>query len=401
MVSAAYEHIVAILVVGVIFAGTVVALPATVYSNLETINQQQLRNTALNVFDSILLDVGSPSNWGSNLVINATGPFFDPTSVKKFGLAYADPFSKYVLDSDKVQRLSAGLSYERVRELLNIQDDYGFQFSIYRPFKVASFLSVTNKSVHFSATVIRTEDGTPIPNAKVKVTTMVTAVYAPGGGPKKEPPPGVDYYISSPIPPSIGTTNVLGIYEDTVLFTDHTDYAIESAAAIMDVTVAGMSTTVVAQNNMSIGKYINMTTYGDTVLLTIDDAFPYRSQPNERRIMDAQAYDSKFLVDLLDDPQKLTWGQGYKNATIDFPGIRTINPTVLLLVMEIKLSAAPGEESGGKYWILIAGPFGFAGSEKVFEFGGNATGRSLITTMRRLVVISDMTYVATLNFWRE
>jgi len=219
MVSAAYEHIVAILVVGMIFAGTVVALPATIYSNLETINQQQLRNTALNVFDSMLLDVGSPSNWGSILADNGNGSkFFDPTSVKKFGLAYADPFSKYVLDSDKVQRLSADLSYERVRELLNIQDDYGFQLSIYRPFKVASFLSVTNKSVHFSVTVTRTEDGTPIPNAEVKVTTMVTAIYAPGGNPKKEPPPGVDYYISSPIPPANGTTNILGIYEDTILF---------------------------------------------------------------------------------------------------------------------------------------------------------------------------------------
>jgi len=398
MVSAAYEHIVAILVVGVIFTGTVVALPATIYSNLETINQQQLRNTALNIFDSILLDVGSPSNWGSIL---DDGGIFDPALVEKFGLAYADPFSKYVLDSDKVQRLSTGLSYERVCELLNIQGDYGFQLSIYRPFKVESNLKITGNEINFSVTVTRAEDGTPIPNAEVKVTAMVTAAYAPGGDHKKNPPPDVDVFISAPIPPVYGTTDVKGIYEDILLFEDHTDYSVESAVAIMEITVAGMSTTVVAQDVNSFAKYINMTTYGDTVLLSIDENFPDRSQPNERTIVDAQAYDSKYLLDLLDDPQKLTWGQGYENATIDFPGIRTINPTVLLMVMEIKLSADPGAEHGGKKWILIAGPFGFAGSEKVFEFGGDETAKSPITMLRRLVVISDMTYIATLSFWGE
>ncbi len=60
-----YEHIVAILVVGVIFVGAVVALPAAINANLATVDQQQIRNAATNVFDSMLLGVGSPPNWGS------------------------------------------------------------------------------------------------------------------------------------------------------------------------------------------------------------------------------------------------------------------------------------------------------------------------------------------------
>jgi len=63
MVSAAYDHMVAIVIVGMIFVATVVALPAISYSNMATVDQQQLRNTAYSVFDAMLLDVGSPSNW--------------------------------------------------------------------------------------------------------------------------------------------------------------------------------------------------------------------------------------------------------------------------------------------------------------------------------------------------
>ena len=66
IVSIAADHLVAIVIVGIIFVGTVVVLPATSFSNLKVVDQQQLRNTAYNVFDAMLLDVGSPSKWGSS-----------------------------------------------------------------------------------------------------------------------------------------------------------------------------------------------------------------------------------------------------------------------------------------------------------------------------------------------
>ena len=79
MVTATYEHIVIILLVGVIFVGTVVALPAINQPTFQAIDQQQLKNTALNVLNSMLLGVGSPANWGS-----------DPsTVVEEFGLAHS------------------------------------------------------------------------------------------------------------------------------------------------------------------------------------------------------------------------------------------------------------------------------------------------------------------------
>lgn len=390
-----------------IFVGTVVALPATINANLQTVEQQQLRNVATNVFDSMLLDVGSPSNWGSNLHFDSGGnPYFDATEVKEFGLASADPFSKFVLDPDKVQRLNPGeLSYERVRELLNIQNEYGFMFSIYRPFRVDSSLSITYNAVNFSVTVTRTEDGTPIPNAAVKVTTYVTAAYI--NKTKTTTPPDIPEYITTPIPPVYGTTGVTGFYQNTT-YVSLGEYAINSAVAIMDITVAGMSTTVVKQNDYSYVHYINVTTYGDNVVLSIRGSnLSSTEEPNSRMILDAVAYDSQStaLLDLLDDPTRVNWGVGKQNCTMDFPGLRAINPTVLLMVLEIKESAQTLPNGtkipGGKRLVLCAGPFSFADSGKIYEFGGDATAKNPIALMRRLVLISDMTYVATLAFWRE
>lgn len=390
-----------------IFVGTVVALPATINANLQTVEQQQLRNTATNVFDAMLLDVGSPSKWGSKVYFDSNGnPQFPANEVQEFGLAYADPFSKFVLDPDKVQRLNPGeLSYEKVRELLNIQNEYGFLFSIYRPFRVDSSLSITDNSVNFSVTVTRTEDGTPIPNAKVKVTTFVTAAYV--NKTKTSTPPDIPEFISSPMDPVYGTTGVTGTYRNTTNVSLG-EYAVNSAVAIMEINVAGMSTTVVKQNDYAYVQYINVTTYGDNVVLSIRGSnLPDSESPNSRVVLDAVAYDSQStaLLDLLDDPNRVNWGVGKQNATMDFPGLRSINPTVLLMVLQIQVNAETLPNGtklpGGKRLVLCAGPFSFADSGKIYEFGGDATAKNPIALMRRLVVISDMTYVATLAFWRE
>ena len=406
MVSATYDHIVAMVIVGVIFIGTVAALP---FATFQTVDQQQLRNTALNVFDSMLLNVGSPSNWGAWGNISDPNNSFDENSVTGFGLAYANPFSKYVLDPDKVQRFAYGeLSYERIRDLLNVQDEYGFRFVIQRPFKVEKSINLTDTTIDFSVIVTRTEDGTPIPNAEVKVTMLLTAQYAPKKLNPNEPLPiNVSEYVSQSIPPINGTTDPMGRCEGTLNASPYLgNYVIDSAVAIMEITVSHMSTTVIAQKDTSYVKYINMTTYGDTILLSIRGSELGDSEsPNERRIVDALAYDSEILLDLMDDPSKITWGTGHENATMTFPGISSLHPTVLLTILEIKVNAEklPNGTNvpGGKRWVLIAGPFSFGGSETILDCGGDLTGRNVIAVMRRMVVISDMTYVASISFWRE
>ncbi len=389
MVNAVYDHLVAMVIVGILFIGTVVAMPILNFSNFRTVDEQQLRNTALNVFDSMLLGCGSPSNWGS------TPPTeWDQNKVNLFGLASSNALSKYVLDSDKVQRLDptnpAVMQYNRVRELLKLQD-YGFRLSIFRPFSVKWQLNLTQSTVFFSVRVTRTEDGTPIPNANVQVTTMITA---------SKLGQNTSDLISKAFEPKSYITNALGNCQDTI-DTSLAGYSIQYAVAIIKVTVGGLSTTVVAQNDNPITKFIKINTFGDFVTLTFRNELSEQETKSERRIIEIDAYDFENLYKIFDGSNmsppdlKVVQGQGYEYWSMQFQNLRALNPTVLLFVMQLTLKGQ------GRVLVLIAGPFSFAGSEEIFGFGAEPRSEKVIATMTRLVVISDMTYVAKIAFWRN
>jgi type II secretory pathway pseudopilin PulG len=385
MVTAAPDHIVAIVIVGIIFVGTVVVLPATSFSNLNVVDQQQLRNTAYNVFDAMLLDVGSPSNWGSSFP-------FDQSNVEKFGLAYSDPFSKYVLDIDKVQKLdvlnpSGFVEYDHVRELLNIKE-YGFRFSILRPFSTSSSLNVTNNDVHFYVTVTKTEDGTPIPNAEVKITTTVAIED------------GNTFDVVN-IDPVTYFTDVRGICEGFQY--PSVSGTINHAVSIMTITVAGISTTIVAQSENPFVELIKINTSGDTIILSIPEELIGNNTRSERRVDRIDAYVSGMLFTLFDKGTmlppdiKFTTGSSYEYWSLEFPGLRFMDPTALIFWIELTL------KHYGRVLVVLAGSLDFNADQEILNFGPNPENLRVIpiVTMRRLVVISDMTYVAQFAFWRE
>ncbi len=388
--QAAYDHIVAMVIVGLIFISCVVALPAMSFSNMQTVDEQQLRNTALSVFDSMLLGTGSPSNWGS-----ADPTLWDQNKVNLFGLASSGALSKYVLDPDKVQRLDpanpAVMGYERVRTLLKLQD-YGFRLSLFRPFTVNWTLSLTQTAVSFSVKVTRTEDGTPIPNADVRVTTMITA--------SKLSQANASDLIYKAFDPQMYTTDVRGKCQD-VINTNLAGYSLQYAVAIIKVTVAGMSTTVVAQNDNPITKFIKINTFGDVVTLSFRNELTANETKSERRVMEIDAYDFENLYKIFDGtamqpPElKTVQGQGYEYWSMKFQNLRALNPTVLLFVMQLTLKGV------GRCLVLIAGPFSFGGSEEIFGFGPEPGPERVIAIMTRLVVIADMTYVAKIAFWKQ
>jgi hypothetical protein len=390
MAPAAYDHIVAMVIVGVIFIGTVVALPAMTFSNLKTVDEQQLRNTALNIFDSMLLSGGSPSDWGS------TDPAeWDQNNVELFGLASSSALSKYILDPDKVQRLDplnpGVMEYERVRDLLKLHD-YGFRLSIFRPFSVNWQLNLTHTTIHFSIAVTRTEDATPIPNAQVAVTTMITA--------SKANQLNTTDFISKAFEPMLYSTDAKGSCQDTIT-ANLAGYSVQYAVAIIKVTVGGLSTTVVAQNDNPITKFIKINTFGDTVTLTFRDELSNQETSSERRIKEIDAYDFENLYKIFDGTTsnptdvKIVQGVGYEYWSMIFPNLRALNPTVLLFVLELTLK---GE---GRVLVLIAGPFSFGGFERIFDFGPEPVSQNVIAIMTRLVVIADMTYIAKIALWRN
>jgi hypothetical protein len=380
MVNAVFDHLIAIVLVGAIFIGTVVAMPAAIkFTNFQAADQQQLRNTASNVFNAILQGTGSPSNWGSSFP-------FNQNNVQTFGLAYSSSFSRYVLDSDKVQRLDPNspgfIDYARIRDLLKLQR-YGFRFSLYRPFKVGWDIQWGENWVGLNVNVTRTEDGTPIPNAQVKTRIIVTA-----SNPNNEAP----IFIVNEVPSKF--TNLQGQCQINEPVTLPTGYTMESAIATIHIIVTGMDTMVVASKDVSVQQYLKINTFGDTVTLTIRGE--YYHAPGARWVKMVYAYDLVDLVTVYDGDKvdKINQGEGdfeYWNST--FPGISTMDPAMLLFVFSVP---------NPRRLVVVAGPFSFSEPDKIFEFGATQpAGNVFSTTMRRFVVISGMTFVAELKLWRE
>ncbi len=387
MVGELYDYMIGIVVVGVIFTSAVFAIPALSYVNLLQVDQQQLRNTALNVFNAILLDEGCPSDWGS------TFPF-DQNNVKAFGLAYPGESSLYVLDTDKVQRLdeeSPGyIEYQYVRDLLGLKD-YGFSLTLFRPFTVDYNLSIfdkeTPKRVWFEVNVTRSEDGRPIANAEVRCTIMATAEKL-----KLEP-------IAVVTSPKTFFTNVLGSCEANEFIDLETGYSLTDALAILKISVAGMSTMVVARaQGETIQNFVKIYTFGDTITLKVRDEFTDQN-PGERRVYGIDSYNYDELMQIFDgkgaNPTDLhiTQGIGYETWETTFPGLKATNPLLLLFTLRVK---------NPDRLVIVAGPFSFWESSTLLSFGPDIEQFSNVAVkLRRYIVISDMTYIAELTLWKE
>jgi hypothetical protein len=387
MVTATYEHIVIILLVGVIFVGTVVALPAINYSTFQAVDEQQLKNTALNVLNSLLLGAGSPANWGSNRDIE----------INEFGLALSNSFSKYILDSDKVQTLDNNnpdhLQPEEVRDLLNLQG-YGFNITFYRPYTTIPLLHIDREKneVNFGVTVIRTQDGTPIPNAEIKVTLFQSSLSGNINntiGPYKTDPTGKFY----------GSTEI--------------GEGILSVVAIMEITAGGMSTIVTEQDGyVNIDDFIQMNTSGDRITLYIRDEEELKQQYSipraSREITGAWAYVSGILYELnIPDSGHVNFGS--QLCEFESPGLGELGATALMIRLEVTIPKDRQRELGmpddivsaAKIPVYIVGALSFDSVEKILDFGFKPAANDIVVMMRRFVVISGMTYIVEIGLWKE
>ena len=74
-----------------------------------------------------------------------------------------------------------------------------------------------------------------------------------------------------------------------------------------------------------------------------------------------------------------------------------MDPTALIFWIELTL------KHYGRVLVVLAGSLDFNADQEILNFGPNPENLRVIpiVTMRRLVVIADMTYVAQFAFWRE
>ncbi len=387
MVSAVFDHIVAILIVGAIFVSTIVVMPTITLGNFEAVDEQQLRNTGLNVFNSMLLDAGEPFNWGA---LSNFQP--DDARVKRFGLAKAQESAFYVLDPDKVQKLVPGnplntLSYQKTQQLLGLQG-YGFRLRIIPPFNV-TFLeipSVIGYTLTFKTRVAYLA-GDPVPRAKISAT----AVYTKGTA-------SVGTAVSN-----VFETNAMGVCEGNVqLLTENPTYYV----VIVRATVADVATMVVTSGqifNNTIAK-VNLQ-YDTLILTTTKDPGHYNEPPNDEvRIENIFAFDNMGTIwNLYDSTQgDLGWrfntGSGfYEMWNQTFFGLHGFEPVVLIF----NFWAVDQVTQHGRQYILVMLAYPDLFGTKVFEYGGSPTSGTRVVRLQRSVIITSMTYTAELWLWKE
>ena len=128
--------------------------------------KEQLKVTAEKLMTQILLDPGSPTNWGN--------PEVEVDSLTSFGLAKHGGTSReaYDLDPDKVQRLSLKTPEEFYvnttisANILNLQNDYGFTFELNETLNV-KITSLSQIHERYNITVTSDYAHSPINNATV------------------------------------------------------------------------------------------------------------------------------------------------------------------------------------------------------------------------------------------
>ena len=399
--NAVYDHIIAILIVGAIFVGTVVVMPTMSLINLQAVDQQQLRNTALNVFNAMLLGTGEPADWGS------IDPFYtDKPPVERFGLASAQDSIFYVLDPDKVQRLVKGnplgeINYTTAKKLLRLQG-YGFSFRIIPPFNVTkedgtpitptnnpANLTGSNKDILQYAVKVAYLDGRPIPNANI----LATIVYTDGNR----------FNITGPCG---NWTDALGVCRDNIKL----EFAPTSWTAILRVSVADVAALIVTFGKTA--KIIDINVVGDNIILT-KPKDPSNAAVN---VTSVYAVGEQNLPWLLYEGQgppydKFNTGEGSPfrlwpssnhptHPDGIFSGLSSYNPTILIFSLETSIKK-DGEWKPGYQELVVAGPYQNFLGHTVFEYGDSPKKSGSAVRIQRSVVISGMTYTAELLLWKE
>ncbi len=384
MTGEAVDHLMAVVVLSVIFTAAVVVVPSLSYVNLLYLDQQQLRNIALSAMKTILFDTGYPADWGSMHGLD----LFNEDDVQRFGLAELSDSSLYVLDSNKVQRLAGNpmgnISYQKVKDLLGLS---GYDFSIVmRPlFKVDNYVGAPvysgdqkTATISFSVNVSR-YDGQPVPNAIV-TTTMIYVVDT-------NPPTTNNAHVKK-------TTDSLGRCAGSAV--------VNAPAKIMDIvvifriTVGDRSTLVVqAQDTQTPDNIAKINVVGDNVILTnpplhIDPPYP------SRWVINIQMYNFETSVNLMNgsrtNPYKLVYGSGYDVWSQSFAGLDQSEPAILILTIDAV--------DIGRTLIILIGPWGLWSAGGVIALNEVSPGSGASASVQRDVIISGMAYLAELRLWK-
>jgi len=384
-----YDHLLAVVLVGAIFVAAVAALPNVGYVSLLSVDQQQMRNLALDVLKTMLLDAGYPTDWGSYQV-------FTNSTVQRFGLALDDSSSFYVLDPDKVSRLNldnpAGfVGYETIRDRLRLQG-YGFDLRITPPFNVTindgNPVDLATMRNGVKVLVTHSDDKRPIPNAAVKAKIIYSKTNDNN-----------QFYWATPLSNS---TDVLGKCTIKNTDPDFQSANVQDFVLVLTVTVADLTTITATYMSGFHQQIASASMIGDTVTLHIpENVIPSEQPRGERRIMSVASVSESGVSTVYNggDPNndKMTWGEKYSYKNYTFPGIRYEDS--LFLIFTIRVSLGKG---GGLSLVLFLGPRPNWMGARIQDYGdprGAASGSAV--KVQRNVLIAGMTYRVEFTLWKQ
>lgn len=379
----------AIVVLGIMFVAAVFIVPSLSYVNLLYLDQQQLRNIGLSALKTILFDEGYPTNWGSMHGMSS----FQESDVKRFGLALLSDSSFYVLDPDKVQRLSSdnpmgSISYQKMKELLGLS---GYDFSItMRPlFRVDRDVTVTRSSDEKTATInfngnVSRYDGQPVPNAIVWATIIYAVDKNPG-------------FATNTMQVKTQTDS-LGRSQGSQTVSVTGNQKIKDVIVIFRVTVADRATIVVSSKDTQDPDDIaKINVVGDNIILSIPEDMP--GSQDARWITNIQMYNFETSINLLNgtgtgNDNKLNYGsQNVWNQS--FAGLSSTEMGVLIITFRTE-TLGPG----GRTLAVLVGPFALWGKGGIIEFNPVSTSSGASVSVQRDVIISGMAYIAELRLWK-
>ncbi len=384
MVNETIDHVMAIVIVGVLFTGAILILPSLSYLNLQTVDQQQLRNMALNVYNELLLDTGTPTNWGSLSDFRSNDP-----RVLRFGLASAEDSRFYVLDPDKVQRLVVGnplgeIEYSTAKQLLGLEG-YEFNLKIIPPFNVTfSSVSVVGDTLSYRANVFYL-DGSPIPNAKA----YAKAIYSKGS----------TFNVSQSGPVE---TTAMGVCIGNVKLSVTTP---DFYVVTLRVTVADVATLIVTSKQYFENNICNVNIVGDEVILTTTKEPPYNQPPNENVwIMNILAIDSQGTIwDLYrgtksGQDNKFNSGAGaFELWRKEFVGLHGSDP----VLMVFNFWAIDPITGNGRQMVIVTLAYPNLLGNTIFSYGVKPLPSKAVVNVQRSVTISGMTYTSELWLCKE
>jgi len=388
-----YDHLLAIVLVGAIFSAAVAALPNIGYISLLSVDQQQLRNLALDTLKTILLDAGYPTDWGSY-------ENFSNSTVQRFGLALDDDSSFYVLDQDKVSRLVIGnpaghVGYEAIRAKLNLEG-YGFNLRIVPPFNVSinnNDPSITLANLTNGVEVlVRHNDGRPIPNANVETTIM----YVKGKDSEQ-------LYTAK----NRTRTDALGkcIIKDSSLPID-----VRYFVVVFKVTVADLTTVTASYTQGLHQDVVTASIVGDNITLQI----PRRAMPGENNntkgerwieqitYVDENGAWTYYEGSHTEDPINYGSGSDKYIWSREFPGLSSDAPMFLIFTISVPLKQEKGETKPGRQLVFFLGPNPNWMGVRVQSYGDPSGSRGATSVkIQRNVIIAGMTYIVEFTLWKQ